>query len=1225
MKSRAARRARRAVAVAGVITAVLAAGITGSPVATAESSERQSASPGRAPGTAPGTEFTDAAAARRAGESGKRVEVLGRRTERSQTFANPDGTFTAKEFAEPVRTRKGRTWTGIDTTLVERPDGVLVPRATPTAVSISQGGSGPFATMARDGRKLSLSWPGKLPVPEVEGPTATYRSVLPDVDLVVRAETEGFAHMLVVKSARAAAHPDLAAIELPIEAEGLAVRKDAEGGLVAKDEQTGATVFEAAQPVMWDSRGDGRTVGPRQHATTAPQATPGDGARVADVALGLRKHAMTLKPDLSLLRGANTRYPVIIDPVARTKGRTGWTWVSSAKPGLEGWKFPNSDDGVESGKGVGRCPANYSVRCTGNDDVQRQYYALPTGSFEDKKILKAEFAITLVHTYNSEARSVQLHRVNSSGGSAINSRTNWSNRPSSKDHITSESPTNPTGSCSATNQNVRFNVKGTVQKAASSGWDTTTFGLQAASEDSYASWKRFCNNAALEVTYNRPPYQPKMDELSMSTGGTCAYGEATKHYTKKVPTLAARVWDPDHGDANGNTEKLRAQFEIFWTDKNGKEEKRVVTTDYKQSNSDRDRDSGFEEFTYRVGDDIKGDGTAAFTLPQNTVIGWWVRGGDDIGGSDESWGPWSHEGSGTRCEFILDETKPDAPEVKSESFPDDGKWHAGVGDYGTFELHSEGTDVVKYRYQFTGEAEKTVTPSAPGRPVTLRWMPQREAPMTLYVEAEDRAGNSKEITRAYRFRVAKGRSAKASWALADPVGSKQAVGNDNTAAATAGSGVTFGGKGPHGSVRTAAALDGSSGAYLNAGQHIVDTDKTFSVAGWVLLPELPRSSMTVISQDGSAQSGFSLGYDATSRRWSFRAPDSEIGSVTSWEVQGPRPVPGEWTHLVGVYDKDEVKAGADGTMRMYVNGTLVNGDIQERPTTWNATGSLQIGRALEPDGYTAHLKGTVADVQVFDRVLAAGETRSLGGIPPLQLAYWDMDEATGATVPDRSGGKGLTMRGGASLYQADDSCDVLDPNCKPAEQPVWGDGHLALNGKDGYASRTAGLLKSKASFTVTARARLGSPDATASQTVFALPGTEGSAATVRFDKESGRWQLRLTEKDAADAPVQEAIAKGVQPSTSGDGDHLALSYNALFEEVRLYVNGQWTDQVVRWPNSWDFATTGVQVGRSGLTSGSAYFSGAIDEVRVFEGAFDEPLVATVARLESGVNLDGTVT
>ncbi|MFF3642187.1 LamG-like jellyroll fold domain-containing protein [Streptomyces sp. NPDC002564] len=1163
-----------------------------------------------------------AVAAEAAAEAGRRVEVATLRDERSQTFANPDGTFTIKEFARPVRTRKDGEWVDIDTTLVKQASGRLVPRAASAGMSISGGGDSTFATLVRDGRTMSFSWPTKLPAPEVAGSTATYKSVLPDVDLVVTAQSDGFSHVLAVKTAEGAANPKLAEITLPVATRGVTVSEDDGGGLVAEDTTSGGRVFEAPQPVMWDSGGTAK--GRAEHPMQAGPGPP-EGAQVADVGLGLRRGTMVLTPDRTLLRGKHTRYPVYIDPVAKTTSRTGWTWVSSGNPGLEGWKFSNSADGIESGKGVGRCPADMSVRCTGTNDVQRQYYALPTGGLEGKTILKAEFSITLVHTYNSEARSVQLHRMNSSGGSAINSGTNWSNRPSSKDHITSESPTHPTGSCTATNQNVRFGVTGTVQKAANSGWDTTTFGLQAATEDSYASWKRFCNNAALEVTYNRLPYQPAMNELTMNPGGKCVYGEATKHYTKKPPTLSAIIWDPDHGDAGGNTEKLKAQFKIFWATTDGSTKSYTVTTDYKQSNSDPDRASGWERFKYTVGDDIEGDGTGAFTPPQNRVIGWESRGSDGTkdGDGDLLWGPWSSEGDATRCEFILDSTKPAAPTVTSTAYPDDDLWHAGVGDYGTFSLYSPGTDVTKYTYQFTGEAEKTVVPDEPGRPAVVRWMPGREGPKALIVQAVDQAGNAKQATSSYEFRVAKGRSPKGSWALADPAGSTEAAGGDNAPAAAAGPGVSFGAKGPHGSARTAASLDGSPNAYLNAGQHVVDTDRTFSVAAWVMLPQLPTTSMSVISQDGSARSGFSLGYDANSKKWTFLAPDSEIDSMLSWQVLGPKPVPGEWTHLVGVYDMND--GGAPGKMRMYVNGTLISGDIQERATTWNATGSLQIGRALEPAGYTANLKGTVADVQVFDRVIAAGESARLGGVPPLQLAYWDMDETVDGKVPDRAKGAGLTPHGRASVYQPKDTCDPsTDPDCVPAEQPVWGDGHLALGGTDGYANRPAGLLKAKASFTVTARARLATPNPTADETVLSLPGTLKSAATVRYDKDSRRWQLALSEKDADGAALTESVAVGFAPRSEGDGDHLALAYNALFGEVRLYVNGQWTGQIISWPNAWDLSKAGLQVGRSGVgAGGTQYFSGAIDEVRVFEGALDEQLAATVAGLESGTSIGGT--
>ncbi|MEU6987260.1 LamG-like jellyroll fold domain-containing protein [Streptomyces sp. NPDC046324] len=1155
-----------------------------------------------------------------AAKAGRRVEISTLRDERSQTFANPDGTFTVKEFVQPVRTRKDGKWVDIDTTLVPTPGGRLAPRAASAAMSISAGGDTTFATLARDGKTMSFSWPSTLPRPKVTGSTATYQSVLPDVDLVVTAQSDGFSHVLVVKSAQAATNPRLTELALPVAARGVTVEED-NGGLVAKDKTSGGRVFEAPQPVMWDSSGAGK--GRDEHPVQAGPGPP-EGAQVANVGLAMKHGKMHLTPDARLLHDKRTRYPVYIDPVAKTVSRTSWTWVSSANPGLEGWKFSNTADGIESGKGVGLCPANVSVRCTGSNDIQRQYYALPTGSLEGKTILKAEFAITLVHTYSSEARSVQLHRMNSSGGSAINSGTNWSNRPSSKDHITSESPTNPTGSCTTTNQNVRFTVTSTVQKAASSGWDTTTFGLQAASEDSTASWKRFCNNAALEVTYNRLPYQPAMSELTMDPGGKCAYNEPTKHYTKKPPTLSAIIWDPDHGDVQGNTEQLRAQFRIFWTAADGSAKSYSVTTDYKQSNSDPDRSSGWERFIYTVGDDIPGDGTGPFTLPQNTVIGWEARGSDGTKDSsgNPAWGPWSSAGDATRCEFILDSTKPDAPTVTSTDYPNDDLWHAGVGDYGTFTFYSPGTDVVKYLYQFTGEAEKVIEPDEPGRPAALRWMPDSEGTTGLIVKAVDQAGNPQLATSSYVFRVSKGRSPMASWALADPAGSREAAGTDSPPAA-AGSGVTFGVDGPHGSVRTAASLDGTTNAYLSAGQHVVDTDKTFSVAAWVMLPQLPTTSMSVVSQDGSAQSGFSLGYDAISKRWSFQAPDSEIDPMVSWQVLGPRPVPGEWTHLVGVYDMND--GGPPGTMRMYINGIPVSGDPQERSTTWNATGSLQIGRALEPAGYTANFKGTIAGVQVFDRVVAPGESAKLGGIPPLQLAYWDMEELADGKIPDRANGTGLTLHGAASVYQPDDSCDPgTDPECFPPAQPVWGDGHLAVDGTNGYADRPAGLLKAKASFTVTARARLSTPNPTADETVLSLPGTANSAITVRYDKDSGRWQMALSEQDTSGAVLTESAATGFMPGSEGDGDHLALAYNAAFGEVRLFVNGQWTGQRVDWPNTWDLTQAGVQVGRSGVgTGGTQYFSGAIDEVRIFEGALDEQLVAMVAGLESGTSIVGT--
>ncbi len=108
--------------------------------------------------------------------------------------------------------------------------------------------------MRRAGREFALAWPyGKLPTPEVEGDTATYAEVLPDVDLTVRAEADGFGHLLIVKTPEAAADPRLARIDLGMTTDGLKVAEDATGAIVAEDAEVGGTVFEAGKPSMWDS------------------------------------------------------------------------------------------------------------------------------------------------------------------------------------------------------------------------------------------------------------------------------------------------------------------------------------------------------------------------------------------------------------------------------------------------------------------------------------------------------------------------------------------------------------------------------------------------------------------------------------------------------------------------------------------------------------------------------------------------------------------------------------------------------------------------------------------------------------------------------------------------------------------------------------------------------------------------------------------------------------
>ncbi|MGY0059399.1 LamG-like jellyroll fold domain-containing protein [Streptomyces sp. LZ34] len=562
--------------------------------------------------------------------------------------------------------------------------------------------------------------------------------------------------------------------------------------------------------------------------------------------------------------------------------------------------------------------------------------------------------------------------------------------------------------------------------------------------------------------------------------------------------------------------------------------------------------------------------------------------------------------------------------ITSDRYPDDKQWYDGAGEYGTFTLDAASPDAVGYQYELTGQGRAIVTPSVPGGPASFRFMPDSAGVYHLSVRAYDSAG-SIVGTGASWFRVSSGRVPKAAWRLGDPEGSERAQGSGSAESAVAGPGVVFGRPGHGWNADTAAALDGTSGAYLDGGASALDMRKAFAVGAWVHLPDRPSRSMTVLSQDGTDGPSFALGYDDEADAWTFRA--SPAGSrPLSWEVSGGAAPRQSWIHLLGVYDAEA------GSLRLYVNGRLLKEDVQPGRTVATGAGGLQIGREASASGYTGHLRGIVADVRAYDRVVPAPEAEELGIAKPHQVAYWPLESATDSVAPDmdpkRPGepaGAGLSLRGGASIYTpADPGCDPhTDPDCvvDPDADALSGNGHLALNGTSAFADRAAGLLASEDSFSITARARLSSLDADGEQTVLSLSGHSAQAAVVRYSPATHSWELAVTSRDDSETTVSTARDVGTYPSDENIGDHLALVYDATTREVRLYVNGEVIGAETMWANSWDLSTTRLEVGRSTTGSDSGdYFSGAVDEVRVFQGVLEDVAVSGLSLIESGASL-----
>lgn len=653
-----------------------------------------------------------------------------------------------------------------------------------------------------------------------------------------------------------------------------------------------------------------------------------------------------------------------------------------------------------------------------------------------------------------------------------------------------------------------------------------------------------------------PPSRPTLSELT--TGSKACVGGADRPYVGTRPTLRAVLRDPDGG-------RVSAEFEVSWTDGSGARQVRTVDTTASSSGS---------SFSWTVLTDV----------PTFTGVSWRVRASDGT-----LWGPWSSDGGSGSCEFVYDTEAPAKPSVSSPEYPDDTElWHDGVGVYGAFTVDSTSDDTVSYRYNFLGGPQLTAVPDEPGGPVVLRWLPQSAGRNWLDVQAVDRAGNT-SAPATYQFRVSGGRTPVAAWTLADAAGANEASAEAGGRIATAGGGVAFGAAGPsRTSLTGAVVLDGSDSAYLTSGAPAVDTGGAFSVSAWVR-PDATGGNMTAAGQGGAA--GFGLGTEDGA--WSF----SVGGSV----VRGGVPETGDWAYLTGVYDP------VAGTARLYVNGREAG--TAENVTGTSASGDLQIGRTLAADNASTsgNWRGALAGVRVWDRIVVAAEAAGAAKRATVSEGYWALDEATGGSSPERDGGRPLTLGGDAAIYRDDAPCDWLDPDCLPGQSPIFGSGHLLLDGDGDFAATDGQSIATGDSFSVAAHVRIDSAAQDRPMTVLSVPGADNSLAEVRYSGASQQWEVGLT--DANGAPV--TLTAGGAWASPDDVHHLALVYDDETDEILLYADGQLSARESYRPG-WT-ATGDLQIGRSqsvdGVDGWGGYLDGAVDEVHVYAGVLSATQVA----------------
>ncbi|MER7761923.1 hypothetical protein [Streptomyces sp. NPDC097619] len=501
-----------------------------------------------------------------AAETGKRVEILDRRTEYAETFANPDGSLNRKQYVQPVWTRYDQTWRKTDPTVVRRADGSLGPKAATYGVSFSTGGTVPMATLEKYGKRLTLSWPDALPEPVVEGNTALYKSVLPGVDLKLIAKVDGFAEHLIVNTPEAAANPAIKSIKLGVATDGVTLDDTAADELIAKD-ANGEVVFRSPKPTMWEhpNAGESASSSPApsaQKSTTSKLRTSGAAAsgttsaarpESAPVAADVVGGTLTLTPDPKLLASAD-QFPLIIDPDFAGGEREKWAVVYSATPTADypngsGWNSSNPADEPRVGfNGTGDTQAFFAMNTDGPNGIH------------GATILDATFAVEQTYSWGCDAGLAGPTELWTSKD--ISTTPTWATRNNywGSTKLASKSFASGHPNCSGT-KGVDFKSAALtkyVQDAANGGWDPLVFGLRV--PDSHLgnvnSFKRFKNTPALEVTYN---YKPEVLDSDAYEGNYVPGGDGNKPVPcttgvigNNTLVLTARVRDRDSGNVQAN-------------------------------------------------------------------------------------------------------------------------------------------------------------------------------------------------------------------------------------------------------------------------------------------------------------------------------------------------------------------------------------------------------------------------------------------------------------------------------------------------------------------------------------------------------------------------------------------------------------------------------------------------------------------------------------------------
>ncbi|HEX8630923.1 MAG TPA: discoidin domain-containing protein [Catenuloplanes sp.] len=917
-------RPRHAAAVAALTSVALAA--TAALTGPATAAPPTPSTTRTTPATLPSQSVEDDAALKAAQASGQPVEILSRRTNDSEVYREPSGLFSLVQHTAPVRVRDGQRWVDVDLKLKRHPDGTVRPAAAPVAVTLSGGGTGPFARLDSAGARVALSWPGgPLPRPKLTGSTATYRNVLPEVDLQVTATLAGFTEVFVVRTPKAAKNPTLAALKLGFATEGLTVHNDPTANTLTGVNPAGEVVFQTATPMMWGSATQATAAEAPARTKTQNQDEPAAPPLLSELGLRIAKNELTLIPDATLRTAGPEAFPISIDPEVMAGHAGNWTTTVSGQfknSKFWGTGLPAADNAAKGNVKVGRAP--------GLNVETQSYFQMGTKHVNGKIIESAKFEINALHAWNCANRPpMQLALTG-----PISPNTTWERRPAwhgDKARHPKPAPC-PTGWYT-------YDVTDLVQTAAAANWPNLTVGLRAQDGNDEKHWRRFRADGKgpiIKIQFrevppppvNRPPDPPA--GLTSPSAPTCGSIDHPVRVGAGDLRFTARLTDPDDDSVQG--------FLGLWSD----------------GHTPVGPVSGL----------VASGTTVSWNLPAgalrpNVVYNYAAHTQDAKG----LWGDWNTP----RCYLVQDTTPPERePVVTSTDYPADPDHAFGsIGRTGSFTIDRDGVADVSHFLYGTQDPPAMRADLGPNGTATVNITPTTPQVNTLYARSVDIAGNRGPVRR-YTFNVAGGTPPVGYWRFNERAGTTVAdVEGRHDVTVTGGNRVPA----RPGDTGRAYQFNGAGDHAQTAGP-VTDTTKSFSIAAWAKVQNTNSGTglQSVVAPVGNQRSPFSLVYNTSTRRWelSLRTTDaSNAADPARTNIASDVVDPGSWYHLAATYDAGTRQA------RLYVNGVLV--EARSHHITFNATGPLQIGRSKNDGAFGEHFGGLVDDVWVWDRVAQPDE------------------------------------------------------------------------------------------------------------------------------------------------------------------------------------------------------------------------------------------------------------